>query len=72
MPRPPNSGGPQAPASQRFTVLLLLGETVLLVLNDPTLLSFGMEGALSPLWSSWAPILLFGSAGAALSESANT
>lgn len=34
--------------------------------------SLGMEGALSPLWSSWAPILLFGSAGAALSESART
>ena len=34
--------------------------------------SLGMDGDLSPLWSSWAPILLFGSAGAALSESART
>lgn len=34
--------------------------------------SLGMEGALSPLWSSWSPVLLFGSLGAALSESSRT
>ena len=47
VPRPPNSDGPQAAAPQRFTVSLLLGKTVLLVLNDPTLLPFGMDGARS-------------------------
>jgi hypothetical protein len=45
VPRPPNSGRPQAPSPQRFTVSLLLGKTVLLVLNDPTLLPFSMDGA---------------------------
>lgn len=45
VPRPPNSGGAQAAATQCFTVSLLLGKTVLLVLDDPTLLSFGMNGA---------------------------
>lgn len=43
-----------------------------LLLGQLIFRSLGMEGALSPLWSSWAPILLFGSAGAALSESART
>jgi hypothetical protein len=45
VPRPSNGGRPQTPSPQRFTVSLLLDEAVLLVLNDPTLLSFGMEGA---------------------------
>jgi hypothetical protein len=31
-----------------------------------------MEGTLSPLWSSWLPILCFGSLGVALSESARS
>lgn len=34
--------------------------------------SLGMEGTLSPLWSSWLPILCFGSLGVALSEGART
>lgn len=34
--------------------------------------SLGMEGALSPLWSSWTPILVGAGAGAALSEGARS
>ena len=34
--------------------------------------SLGMEGALSPLWSAWLPVLVFGSLGVALSEGART
>jgi lipopolysaccharide export system permease protein len=34
--------------------------------------SFGMEGALSPLWAAWLPVLLGGSLGAALTESARS
>jgi hypothetical protein len=47
VPRPPNSGRPQAPSPQCFTLSLLLGETVLLVLNAPTFQPFGMKRSLA-------------------------
>ena len=40
--------------------------------DDPASRALGMEGTLSPVMSSWLPVLLFGSLGIAMFESMRT
>lgn len=48
------------------------GMCVLYFAFDFIFRSLGMDGALAPLWASWTPVLVGGSVGAALSESARS
>lgn len=45
---------------------------VLYFATDFVFRSLGMEGAISPLWSSWTPVLVCGSIGVALTEGSRT